>query len=55
MLRYLSDRGRTGPKTRIFLSNVAALPLDETSTFVRSIRRPPLGNMLSEVRAFQQQ
>jgi hypothetical protein len=49
------DRGDHGPKTRIFLSNVAALPLDETSTFVRSLHAAPLGNMLSEVRAFQHQ
>lgn len=49
------DGGHQGPKIRIFLSNVAALPLDETSTFIRSLRRPPLGNMLSEVRASEHQ
>ena len=43
-----------------FCSNAAALPLDETSTFIRSVRRRPgagfrleseLGVMASEVKA----
>jgi hypothetical protein len=60
--QYLSQDG----KTSVFLANVATLPLDESSTFIRSGsgfgfggfgRRggtlgSELGNMLSEVRAY---
>ena len=48
------DGGVHGPKTRIFLSNVASLPLDETSTFIRGLNGS-LGNIFSEVQAFQHQ
>ena len=60
--QYLSQDGKTGA----FLANVAALPLDESSTFIRSGGRrgfgagfggrgglgSELGNMLSEARAY---
>jgi hypothetical protein len=42
-------------KTRIFLSNVAILPINENSTFIRSRRGPALANILSEIRTFQRQ
>jgi len=42
-------------KTRIFLSNVATLPLDENSTFIRNHRGPALASMLSEIRTFLHQ
>ena len=58
--QYLSQDGKTGA----FLANVASLPLDESSTFIRSGGRrgfgfggrgglgSELGNMLSEVKAY---